>query len=328
LIPPRLKQILRTILHSLPDPTQRLVAHGYKRVAPLAYRALAGALKLASYRRWIRLYDTLSENDRSAIMAEIRGWTRPPLISVVMPVFNTPERYLREALASVVDQLYPHWELCVADDASTAPHVAAVLAEHAARDARIKIVARAANGGISAATNSAVDIATGEFIGLLDHDDVLPQHALYMVAREIARDAKLDLVYSDEDKISRWGRRYDPHFKSDWNPDLFLTQNMISHLGVYRTSLVRKVGGLRAEFDGSQDYDLALRIVEQTQPHPPYPACPVSLARRRRLRCQIRGREALCGGGRAESRPGSFAATRRPRGGRVRQRVAFSPGLL
>jgi GT2 family glycosyltransferase len=183
-----------------------------------------------------------------------------------MPVFNTPERYLREALASVVDQLYPHWELCVADDASTAPHVAAVLVEYAARDARIKIVARAANGGISAATNSAVDIATGEFIGLLDHDDVLPQHALYMVAREIARDAKLDLVYSDEDKISRWGRRYDPHFKSDWNPDLFLTQNMISHLGVYRTSLVRKVGGLRAEFDGSQDYDLALRIVEQTQP--------------------------------------------------------------
>jgi len=127
-------------------------------------------------------------------------------------------------------------------------------------------VLRTANGGISAATNSAVDIATGEFIAFLDHDDVLPIHALYMVAREIARDPDLDVIYSDEDKISRWGRRYDPHFKSDWNPDLFLSQNMIAHLGVYRTSLVRKVGGLRPEFDGSQDYDLALRIVEQTQP--------------------------------------------------------------
>jgi hypothetical protein len=224
---------------------QRLVVNQYKRFAPLAYRALAGALRRGSYRRWVKLYDTFSDSDREAILADLRSWTQPPLISVVMPVFNTPERYLRKALASVVGQLYPNWELCIADDASTARHVRAVLAEYATRDSRIRIVSRPTNGGISEATNSAIDLATGEYIGFLDHDDVLPAHALYMVAREIARDAKLDLVYSDEDKISRWGRRYDPHFKSDWNPDLFLTQNMISHLGVYRTSLVRKVGGLR-----------------------------------------------------------------------------------
>ena len=266
MIPPRLKKILRRILHTLPDPAQRLVVNQYQRFAPLAYRALASALKLGSYRHWVRLYDTLSESDRDAILADIRSWTKPSLISVVMPVFNTPERYLRKALASVVGQLYPNWELCVADDASTAPHVAAVLAEYAYKDRRLRIVSRPENGGISEATNSAVDVATGEYIAFLDHDDILPAHALYMVAREIARDPELDVIYSDEDKISRWGRRYDPHFKSDWNPDLFLGQNMISHLGVYRTSLVREVGGLRPEFDGSQDYDLALRIVERIEP--------------------------------------------------------------
>jgi GT2 family glycosyltransferase len=250
----------------LPYPAQRLVVNQYQRFAPLAYRALAGALKPGSYRHWVRLYDTLSEADRDAIVADVRGWTKTPLISVVMPVFNTPERYLRKALASVAGQLYPNWELCVADDASTAPHVAAVLAEYATKDRRLRIVSRPKNGGISAATNSAVDVATGEYIAFLDHDDVLPPQALYMVAREIARDPELDVIYSDEDKISRWGRRYDPHFKSDWNPDLFLGQNMISHLGVYRTALVREVGGLRPEFDGSQDYDLALRIVERIEP--------------------------------------------------------------
>jgi GT2 family glycosyltransferase len=266
LIPPRLKQILRRILYTLPHPAQRLVVNQYKRFAPLAYRALAGALRIGSYRRWVTLYDTFSDTDRDAILAEIRSWTQPPLISVVMPVFNTPERYLRKALASVVGQLYPNWELCVADDASAKPHVAAVLAEYAAKDLRIRIVSRPTNGGISEATNSAIDRATGAYIAFLDHDDVLPAHALYMVACEIARDPDLDVIYSDEDKISRWGRRYDPHFKSDWNPDLFLGQNMISHLGVYRTLLVREVGGLRPEFDGSQDYDLALRILERIEP--------------------------------------------------------------
>jgi glycosyltransferase involved in cell wall biosynthesis len=265
LIPPRLKSLLRGILFTLPHPLQRPLVHGYQRFAPLAYRMLASALKQGSYRHWVKLYDTLSDGDRDAIIAEIRSWAGHPRISVVVPVFNTPERYLRAALRSVLDQLYPNWELCIADDASTAPHVSAVLAEYAAKDSRVRLVSRTTNEGISAATNSAVEIATGEFVALLDHDDVLPEHALYMVAREIAHDSDLDLIYTDEDKIDRRGRRYDPYFKSDWNPDLFLVQNMISHLGVYRTSLVRRVGGLRREFDGSQDYDLALRIVEHTQ---------------------------------------------------------------
>jgi O-antigen biosynthesis protein len=249
----------------LPLPLQKLIVRSYQSIAPVAYGA-SSILKARSYRRWVKLNDLLSTEDRRAILSEIGGWHKCPLISIAIPVFNTPQRYLRTTLSSVVNQLYPNWELCLADDGSTAPHVAPVLREYADNDPRIRIVSRTVNGGISAATNSAVDSVTGEFIAFLDHDDVLPIHALYLVAREIVRDPDLDVIYSDEDKISRWGRRYDPHFKSDWNPDLFLAQNMIAHLGVYRTSLVRKVGGLRPEFDGSQDYDLALRIVEQTQP--------------------------------------------------------------
>ncbi len=249
----------------LPLPLQKLIVRSYQSIAPVAYGA-SSILKARSYRRWVKLNDLLSTEDRRAILSEIGGWHKCPLISIAIPVFNTPQRYLRTTLSSVVNQLYPNWELCLADDGSTAPHVAPVLREYADNDPRIRIVSRTVNGGISAATNSAVDSVTGEFIAFLDHDDVLPIHALYLVAREIVRDPDLDVIYSDEDKINRWGRRYDPHFKSDWNPDLFLAQNMIAHLGVYRTSLVRKVGGLRPEFDGSQDYDLALRIVEQTQP--------------------------------------------------------------
>jgi glycosyltransferase involved in cell wall biosynthesis len=265
-IPPRLERLLRAILHALPHPLQCVVVRHYQRVAPLAYRVLASALKPGSYRQWVRLYGTLSDEDCRAVAADIASWSHPPLISVVVPVFNAPRRYLRAALDSVVNQIYPNWELCVADDASTASHVAHVLSDFAAKDSRIKIVSRSTNGGISAATNSAIAIATGEFIAFLDHDDVLPRHALYMVAREIVRDARLDVIYTDEDKLDRRGRRYDPHFKSDWNLDLFRSQNMISHLGVYRASLVREVGGLRPEFDGAQDYDLTLRIVERTAP--------------------------------------------------------------
>lgn len=266
LIPPGIKNLLRRFLHTLPHRLQCVIVLHYQRYAPLGYRAIAILLRPALYRSWIRRYDTLSNSDRDSIMSEIRAWTAPPFISVAVPVFNTPAKFLRATLDSVINQLYPHWQLCIADDASTAPYIRAMLEEYAARDIRIRIVSREANGGISAATNNAVDIAGGEFIALLDHDDVLPEHALYMVAREIIHAPDLDLIYTDEDKVTPAGRRYDPHFKSDWNPDLFWGQNMISHLGVYRASLVREVGGLRSEFDGSQDYDLALRIIERTEP--------------------------------------------------------------
>src|SRR5262249_5246610 len=141
-----------------------------------------------------------------------------------------------------------------------------ILERHAREDQRVKVVFRPQNGHISATSNSALAIATGQFVALLDHDDELPEHALYHVAAELERHPDADILFSDEDKIDEEGRRYHPYFKSDWNPDLILSQNAVSHLGVYRTSLAREVGGFRTGFEGSQDFDLLLRSVERTSP--------------------------------------------------------------
>jgi O-antigen biosynthesis protein len=218
------------------------------------------------YSTWLRLFDTLTERDRRAIRAHVDALPSRPRFSIVMPVYNTPEIYLREALESVLAQIYPDWELCIADDASPEAHVSVVLSEYAARDARIKVVRRPVNGHIAAASNSALELAEGDFVALMDHDDTLPPHALYAVAEELNRHPDADILYSDEDKIDERGRRYDPHFKSDFNPDLLLGQNMINHLGVFRRSLLTELGGFRVGFEGSQDYDLTLRAVEKTAP--------------------------------------------------------------
>lgn len=218
--------------------------------------------KNVTYVRWIALYDTLADDDRAAISSHISRLQWRPTISILLPTYNTPERWLRQAIESVRAQLYPHWELCIADDASTAPHVRTVLEEYERMDERIRVVFREKNGHISAASNSALTLAKGEFIALLDHDDELTQHALYMIAVALNDKAFLDMIYSDEDKIDETGRRFDPYFKPDWNPDLFASQNMVSHLGVYRTEVVRGLGGFREGFEGSQDWDLALRVSE------------------------------------------------------------------
>ncbi|RKR42925.1 glycosyltransferase family 2 protein [Paraburkholderia sp. BL17N1] len=214
------------------------------------------------YHEWISQYDTVTPDKQREIEAEIALLARKPLISVVVPTYNSDERLLREMVASVQTQIYPHWELCIADDASTQPHVKAVLQELAAADSRIKVVFRETNGHISEASNSALALATGEYVALLDHDDLLPPHALYMVARYINLHPQGRMFYSDEDKLTTEGTRTTPYFKCDWNPQLFLTQNMFSHLGVFETKLVQEAGGFRKGFEGSQDYDLALRCVE------------------------------------------------------------------
>ena len=217
------------------------------------------------YGDWVERFDTLTESDRVAIGRAVDRLPRRPLLSVIMPVYNTPRRWLERAIDSVRAQLYPDWELCIADDASPEPDVRRVLDAYAQQDPRIKIVYRERNGHISEASNSALDVATGEFVVLMDSDDELPPHALYMVAEEVNAHPETDLIYSDEDKIDDQGNRYSAYFKPDWNPDLFFSQNYFSHLGVYRTALVRDVGGFRKAFDGSQDYDLAIRCVARTR---------------------------------------------------------------
>lgn len=252
---------------------RRLPAHrrlGLMRRWPLLGDLAAGLQRHArdrlDYAAWITANDTLSEDDMAAIRRHIEAMAAPPLLSVVMPVYDPPLAFLEEAISSVVGQLYPHWQLCIADDATPNPEVARRLDEWAAADGRIKVVHRPENGHISAASNSALAVATGEFVVLMDHDDLLAPHALYMVAAELEAHPDADLIYSDEDKIDDCGRRYDPYFKSDWNPELILGQNMVNHLGAYRRSLLTKVGGFREGFEGSQDHDLVLRVSAATTP--------------------------------------------------------------
>ncbi len=189
-----------------------------------------------------------------------------PLISVLMPVYNAPEAWLRRAIESVRSQSYPAWQLCIADDASPAPHVAALLSQAAASDPRIVVLYRPSNGHISEASNSALTLAKGSFVALLDHDDELHPDALLRVAEAIGRNPEVGVLYSDEDKIDEQGRRYEPYFKPRFDLDLLLGQNCISHLGVYRSTLMREVGGFRKGLEGSQDWDLALRCIERCGP--------------------------------------------------------------
>jgi len=217
------------------------------------------------YRAWVELHDSLSPDDIAAIHAKCAAMPVKPLISVLMPVYNTRPKYLRKALDSVLAQLYENWELCIADDASPSPEIRRVLEEYMERDSRVKVVFRQKNGHISAASNSALEIVTGEFVALMDHDDAIPAHALYMVADEIVRHPDVDLIYTDEDKVDENDRRHDAHFKTDWNRELFYSQNFIAHMGVYRTSIVRKINGFRVGFEGSQDYDFVLRFLMHTE---------------------------------------------------------------
>jgi glycosyltransferase involved in cell wall biosynthesis len=218
-----------------------------------------------SYGDWIAKYDTVDDKTRMLMLKRVSRLALQPKLSIVMPVYNTDLRWLREAVESVRAQLYPHWELCVSDDASTLPGVKEMLREYADKDARIRVVFRDTNGHISANSNSALSVATGDFIALMDADDLLPEDALYWVAEEINAHPDVDLIFSDEDKINIEGRRYDPYFKPDWNPALMLSQNAFTHLGVYRRSLVKKLGGFRLGFEGSQDHDLVLRCAGATE---------------------------------------------------------------
>ena len=188
-----------------------------------------------------------------------------PLISVIVPIYNPDADFLRQAIESVRGQIYSNWELCLADDCSSKPYVQQILNEYQQLDSRVKVVLRESNGHISRASNSALELATGEYIALLDHDDLLAPHALSSVVELLNRYPQADFIYSDEDKVNAQNIHSDPYFKPDWCPDTFLSRMYTCHLGVYRRDLVTRVGNFRAGFEGSQDYDLVLRVTEKTQ---------------------------------------------------------------
>jgi glycosyltransferase involved in cell wall biosynthesis len=214
------------------------------------------------YKDWVKRWDSLTEDDRAAIRAEVGKMKSPPLISIAMPVYNTPARFLEAAICSVREQLYPHWELCIADDASSEPSVRTVLERVAREEPRIKVVYRTDNGRIAAATNDALSVATGAYVGFLDHDDTLSEHALFTIAKSLENSPEAKLLYSDEDKIDESGNRSFPHFKPNWDPLMLLAFNYVSHFTVYRSDLGRSLGWLRNGYEGAQDWDFTLRFSE------------------------------------------------------------------
>lgn len=230
----------------------------------VARRVLRGTS--SDYRLWIGLYDQVTDDDvrRMRVLSEQFG--NRPLISIVMPTYETPEEYLRAAIDSVLAQTYDNWQLCIADDASRDPRMRATLEEYAAREPRIRFVFRTENGHISKASNSALDLAGGEWVAFLDHDDVLAPHALFSLVAAINENPDARIVYSDEDKIDDRGARSGHYFKPDWNPELFRSHNLMTHLTAFRRALVEDAGRLREGFEGAQDYDLALRCVERVEP--------------------------------------------------------------
>jgi O-antigen biosynthesis protein len=214
------------------------------------------------YQRWFERHRAKS-GQLKAMRAEARTFSYQPLISVITPVFDPPTLWLEQTVASMIAQAYGQWELILVDDASTNPAIASFLEKIAAREPRIRVFRRERNNGISATSNYAIEQARGEWLGLLDHDDTLEPDALFCVAKVLQTTPDADLIYSDEDKLGDAGVER-PQFKPDWSPDLFASGNYISHFTVLRRAIVERVGGFRSEFDGAQDYDLLLRVIEET----------------------------------------------------------------
>ena len=208
-------------------------------------------------------YNAPSKEELEKYKEELKTFNYNPKISIITPVYNVDEKWLRLCLDSVLNQVYENWELCIADDASTKGHIKKILEEYSKKDTRIKVKYLDKNLGISGASNEALSLATGDFINLLDNDDEIPPDAFYELVRLLNKNRDLDMIYADEDKIDTKSHHYDPFFKPDWSPDLLFSFMYIGH-STYRKQLVMDVGGFRSKYDFSQDYDLALRITEKT----------------------------------------------------------------
>jgi GT2 family glycosyltransferase len=214
------------------------------------------------YEAWFEKH-RMQPADFDRFREESRAFAYRPCVSIVTPVFNTPLSWLEECTQSVLNQVYQEWELILIDDNSDDPELARRLPELAARDPRIKLTRVEKRGGISGASNRGLELANGEWIGFLDHDDLLEPDALFQHVKWLQDHRDADLIYSDEDKLTEEGLD-SPIFKPDWSPDYFLSCNYICHFTLIRASILDQVGGFRSEFDGAQDYDLFLRVTERT----------------------------------------------------------------
>lgn len=207
------------------------------------------------YRKWILVNEGCEKDNRQ--------FAYTPLISIILPVYNVKESFLRECIESVINQYYQNWELCIVDDNSSEPYIKRTLDEYCNADKRIKVLYRNTNGHISACSNTALTMVTGEFTALLDNDDILAPFAFYQVVKQLNINKDFDLIYSDEDKLIEGKRAY-PFFKKKYNKNLIYQMNYICHLAIYRTALLKNVKGFREGIEGVQDWDLAIRIMQLT----------------------------------------------------------------
>ncbi len=208
------------------------------------------------YQHWI-------QNVEPKMLGDYSSFSRTPKISVIMPIYKPDPQFLKEAIESVFRQNYTNWELCLADDHSEDKDVEKLIYSYAREDSRIKFTLLEKNSHISTCTNAALELATGEFVAFMDHDDLLREFSLSEMVLALNDTPSAKLIYSDEDKVDERGRRHSPHFKPDWNPQLILSQNYICHFLMIKASLVKEVGGLRVGVEGSQDWDLVLRTTEK-----------------------------------------------------------------
>lgn len=211
------------------------------------------------------IYRAIQEIDQPAIDYDAEQFEYSPLISIIVPVYNVEKRWLDACINSVLSQTYRNWELCLHDDASTDPETLHCLRHWQGQDARIKVQFGETNQHIAGASNGALEIASGEFIGLMDNDDELDRDALWHVVHKLNENSLIDYIYTDEDKIDENGDYCDPHFKPDWSPETLESMMYVGHFGVIRRSVIDAVGGFRMGLEGSQDYDLTLRISRHTQ---------------------------------------------------------------
>ncbi|MDQ1255052.1 MAG: hypothetical protein QG646_4331, partial [Euryarchaeota archaeon] len=229
----------------------------------IGFQACSNIAIEGEYDLWMQ-NNNLTVTELEQYKLQVKELNYKPKISIIMPVYNVDQIWLKKAIDSVRNQLYDNWELCIADDASTKEHIKPILDGYSEKDDRIKIKYLINNLGISGASNEALSLSTGEFIGLLDNDDELSVDALFEVVKVINEKPETDLVYSDEDKISMEGKCSNPFFKPDWSPDLLLAVNYFCHFTVIRKKIVEEVGQFGVGFEGSQDYDLFLRVIEKT----------------------------------------------------------------
>src|SRR5262249_36509568 len=241
---------------------QRLIRTMRRRLDDSA-RAKHRASSPNEYEKWLRRHRA-SSAELAHMREESRAFFFRPLISIITPVHNTPASWLTAAVESVQRQAYENWELMLIDDGSINKDTLRVLAELDGTDLRIRILRLEQSQGISSASNTAIEAAQGEWLGFLDHDDLLEPDALYQTAKWLQEHPDTDVIYSDEDKLTENGFEA-PSLKPDWSPDFFLSYNYICHFTTVRRDLVCRLGGFRSEYDFAQDYDLYLRLMSQTQ---------------------------------------------------------------